>query len=157
MVIAVELAMSCNKRREGLTDELIGAAIKHVKTSRDPDIRGLVSIMAKKLQDSRTSYIPNVLSHHYLGGEATNIFQCTEDSQVFLARYLLEKSAPEGLTVQILRNSKSPFLITDQIRTKAYELSQTSGKDDFSNWILAQHSYVCGAEGFFYSIEKPHL
>ncbi len=103
--------------------------ISYVRETSRPTIKGLVNVLAGELQSHRAD------GQDFLGGSSSDLADCTADSEVLLARGLLDRSShglPEGYVVRQLEN------------IAWYIATREGGKDSFHNWLEAERRYIKG-------------
>lgn len=102
--------------------------IRFVEETRDPVVKGLVSIMAGEIQHQRMDGVP------YLGGNLTSMGVCISDSESLLARILLDKSS---------HGEPKDCFVDAQLRNIAHYIhTEEDGNDSVQNWLMAERRYV---------------
>lgn len=114
--------------------------ILFVKETNDPDVKGLVSMMAKEIQHHRLD------GREYMGGASKDMSKCVADSEVLLARVLLRKSSS---------GSPSGYVVRQLQKIAWYISTEEQGNDSFHNWIMAQRRYVRAGLKYLEEIQSP--
>lgn len=101
--------------------------MRFIRETDDPIIKGLVSMMAEEIQHHRLD------GNVYMGNSSINIRGCVADSEVLLARVLLDRSS----------DGTPPGYIKLQLNNIAWYIStRECGRDPFRNWLMAERRYV---------------
>lgn len=101
--------------------------IDYVKDTNDTTIRGLVTIMADEIQHNRLD------GREYLGSSSTDIGDCIDDSEILLARVLLDDSS----------HGEPPGYVQRQLENIAWYIhTEEDGTDWIKNWVKAERRYV---------------
>ncbi len=120
---------------------VVHAFMELVRKSRDPDIRGLVSMMAEELQYRRLD------GETYLGGSSTDMGECIADSEVLMARVLLDHSS---------QGDSSYCYVRRQLQNIAwYIATEEDGKDSVKNWFMAERRYVRDGLEHLAELQEP--
>lgn len=105
--------------------------IEYVQTSEDPDIKGLVKIMAEEIALTRLD------KGGYMGGSSAKMSDCEEDAKILLARSLLEK-----VLLGLFPQAIVPNRLNRLLKTKAFGIYEKTGEEELTNWLKAKRLYV---------------
>ncbi len=105
--------------------------IEYVQTSKDPDIKGLVKIMAEEIALVRLD------KGEFMGGSSAKMSDCEEDAKVLLARSLLEK-----VLLGVFPQDRVPNRLKELLRYKAFAIYLGTREDQLTNWLRAERLYA---------------
>src|SRR3989344_6665982 len=102
-----------------VSPDAVHSFIRFVKATEDPVVKGLVSMMAEEIQRNRLD------EKVYMGKNSQDMRECIIDSEVLMARVLLDESS----------HGSPPGYVIHQLRNIAwYIATEEKGEDSFHNW-----------------------
>jgi hypothetical protein len=163
MLKAIDIA-SAKIGTSELNKEHILKLIDYNKNSGNPEINGLVLLLAEEIQMGRANGSNrSSKSHYYLGGDSVKYEDCYSDAQILLARDLFDNSSHLHCTFL-----QPPLLDDSYIKDNLYHKAQLQniahyfreaegGNDSFKNWLAAQKIFIRSSIAYLTDIQDRLL